>query len=326
MKTKTEKTAVAIVISLLVTGLLAGTFFDLNISRALADLKNGSYLSKNPFGRFFETVGETPVYFVCVFSATVTYHYFRRKSGAVKWTGAILSALIVAGLSYYGIYKFFKYIGEHTGSYEKLTSFSAKTCYITAAALNTALAAYFGEKIPESFILRVVKVCFVILLTALFSQVITTLFKKLAGRPRYRAMYVADYNGLSAEGFSLFRRWYEFFGYVRKPSDALIGSGVVASDAYKSFPSGHSSSAAMIIVLNAFPALFPKTDKRWIKITVFAFSALYVLAVMLSRIVVGAHFLSDVVFGTLITVVCFYLSEYIVNRIKPLAAMPGIQQ
>ena len=34
------------------------TFYDYQISEAIARLSQGEYLSNNPFGRFFEVVGE----------------------------------------------------------------------------------------------------------------------------------------------------------------------------------------------------------------------------------------------------------------------------
>ena len=91
------------------------------------------------------------------------------------------------------------------------------------------------------------------------------------------------------------------------------------SDIYKSFPSGHTSAAAMAIVFGLVPhalGVEKKSTISWVWIASIAFPVL----VAVSRMVVGAHFLSDVTIGGLTTVVGYVvglvLSPIVVKALK----------
>ena len=51
---------------------------------------------------------------------------------------------------------------------------------------------------------------------------------------------------------------------------------------------------------------------------------LYILVVMFSRILVGAHFLTDVTFGAMITVSSFALARYLVKKLMPKIKLPDL--
>ncbi len=60
------------------------------------------------------------------------------------------------------------------------------------------------------------------------------------------------------------------------------------SDAYKSFPSGHTRSAAATFYLAAMADVLGINKKK--KAALWCFAAAFTCAVALSRIMVGAHF------------------------------------
>ena len=70
-----------------------------------------------------------------------------------------------------------------------------------------------------------------------------------------------------------------------------------AEDTCKSFPSGHTYCAAITFALICLPDLFESFKKRWVKAICWTVPAAYTLTVAISRIVVGAHYLSDVLVG-----------------------------
>ena len=64
----------------------------------------------------------------------------------------------------------------------------------------------------------------------------------------------------------------------------------------------------------------PLFNKKWMKYQVMLFYIAFgwALLVMFARLLVGAHFLSDVSFGALLTVVCFYIgNEIVVRKLLP---------
>ena len=65
---------------------------------------------------------------------------------------------------------------------------------------------------------------------------------------------------------------------------------------HQSFISGHVTTASTILILWLVPIVF-KIKNRLAQILLFVLPALYVIAQMYSRLVVGAHYLSDVVFA-----------------------------
>ncbi len=127
----------------------------------------------------------------------------------------------------------------------------------------------FDEKILAVFLIVVLQ------------YIVITIIKNLWLRPRMRLLMSSDYK---------FLPWYQ---------RGIILNGLSDIDLILSFPSGHTASAATI--LSFF--FFNNSKKNQI------ICVIWIILVALSRIIVGAHFLSDVVMGSFI---CFI----IVNLIK----------
>ena len=117
---------------------------------------------------------------------------------------------------------------------------------------------------------------------ALFGYVICIqIVKWFWGRVRFRELDAA---------FSQFTPWY-------------LPQGTTG---YDSFPSGH---AAMGWILLALLILFTN-KKPWIKYLVFALIFLYAVVLALSRVIIGAHYASDVLFGSFFIIITFlYFSK-----------------
>lgn len=75
---------------------------------------------------------------------------------------------------------------------------------------------------------------------------------------------------------------------------------------HESFPSGHS---AMGFVLISFFILF-KNKKMLLKYGIYSFIVFWALAVAASRVIIGAHYLSDVIVGSMGIVLSYlYFSQ-----------------
>ena len=104
-------------------------------------------------------------------------------------------------------------------------------------------------------------------------------------RPRYR-LIAKGHEGI------VFHKWYD---PVKNKAELIAKHGINKDD-FKSFPSGHTSNSIMNLTL--FPALglvYPKLKDRSMLLLVMGLCV--GIAVLLSRMVLGAHFLSDVSCG-----------------------------
>lgn len=131
------------------------------------------------------------------------------------------------------------------------------------------------------------------LISSIVSFALVSGMKMLWGRARFRSLseeYTEYTNFLTVNGFS---------------KQSLL-------DDYQSFPSGHTNSASCILIL--IPLVRKINSKSWINWITIASTALYVFTVGLSRICVGAHYASDVLFGFGIFICSYILVEYILKK------------
>lgn len=81
---------------------------------------------------------------------------------------------------------------------------------------------------------------------------------------------------------------------------------------FNSFPSGHSANAMRAIWLSLLAVACPKLEGKGALLFVIGFC--HGLLVMFSRVVMGAHFTTDVVMGGLITISIFWLELKFVDK------------
>jgi len=172
------------------------------------------------------------------------------------------------------------------------------------------LTFWLSFKFSVDFLNKALIWAVVVMLTAALCETVTHVIKPICGRVRYRAMNVVD-------DFSYYTPWYKFNGGSSKEAfveiNAILSLVGIGSDAFKSFPSGHSTAIAMLAVLTALPNLTSKLAGTKARIALYSLITIIVALGMYARILVGAHFLSDVLFGCGITLLCYLLSNYLVN-------------
>ncbi|MEA4875388.1 MAG: phosphatase PAP2 family protein [Anaerorhabdus sp.] len=146
-------------------------------------------------------------------------------------------------------------------------------CYI-------GLSYYLCTKIKNEYLILFRKACIIGLLMFVLQILTVTGLKMLWGRERYRNMF---------PNLELFTPWF-------------LPQGLTSNNEFMSFPSGHSANAAMLIWLTLVPSFTSFNKKLWTIIPI-----IWIVVVPFSRIIMGAHFLSDVTFGVIITLVYFIL-------------------
>ena len=89
---------------------------------------------------------------------------------------------------------------------------------------------------------------------------------------------------------------------------------------HKSFPSGHTNAGTNILLVALLVPRF--TDKKWIKYLVSSLCFAYIATLAISRIVVSAHYASDVLCGFVVgfTTICV---TYVILRRKGVINVAG---
>ena len=287
--------------------MLIGSFYDLQISNAVVSLPDNSILSRNFFGVFFEIIGEMPFYLIVATAAALIFNNFnRRKECKYSLIVKIMMVLVSVGMIFYMNYKLFKYLSQHFNFDHLLGNATDYVAYFLLGVCLTAVIFYLTSKLSSTFLNKTIQWCIVILGTALLSQVLTHTVKGLAGRPRYRAMHMLH-------DFSLYKNWYEFS--ESKLTEDMVAMYGATSSWFKSFPSGHTSAASLVVVLTAIPSIFERLNNKKFKILFHVIPFAYIFCVAFSRIVVGAHFLTDVTVGGFLTIASYYIIAFLCEKV-----------
>lgn len=255
-------------------------FSDLPIMQTLFDWNN-------VYGRLGENLGEVPFQLLGA-TAMLWLFRFRDKSTRFKnWFFGILYLLFALIFIVYGGGMVWSYLGaDYYG-------FGGKHIWILVgvAALYAIIASllaflpHFED--PKEVVAFALFFGIFYLGTLLFMN----LFKLIWYRPRWRYLFTT-YGDQAA---NYFQPWFVIPGVSRKIGD----------NNFASFPSGHTMNALGIISLS----LAPNFIKKWQgKELVFRLAAyLWAALVALSRIIMGAHFASDVTAGFFLEVLLFDL-------------------
>ena len=282
------------VVGLFIVTLILGSFFDLQINQAIYDRYNG-------FGLFMSAFGESPVY---AFMGTIGFGYFWLTKHYKKvWQRIILIVLFIAAIgicTYYQGHHIFcvnAYITESKTL--KLLGYGIGLLF----ALLGALAGYFLFKNSQLQPKQLLYILVFLTLVIAVAVGINQLAKIFMSRPRFR--FLADNDVIA----SSFKNWWDMSGRSVRDSwvgkEDTISGAIITKEEFKSFPSGHMTNTTAII---AIMAMLPVINEH-IKVKqeiMLVIGLVWALILGFSRMLVGAHFLSDVSMGALLTVVVFY--------------------
>lgn len=285
--------------------LIFATFFDLQISFLLADLKQGEILTSNIYAIIIEIIGESILYLFLVFAFSVVF-WWAKFNIQNRWKifYQVLVCIAIFLIYYIFINKSLGYISFYMSIHFNyyLLIFS-----IFFSIILTFLTIFSLKLLKKKHINVLIKFAIVIICVAIISNLITQITKTFVfGRIRFRAMnYLNDY--------SYYTPW--FFLNGTSLLDNLQHLGLTA-DMFRSCPSGHSTAAAITFSLICLPDLFKKFSNRIWKIFCWTVPIVTVLIVGLARIIAGAHFLSDVLVAAIITLLLTLLFRNIFINAK----------
>lgn len=280
--------------------LIIATFFDLQISFLLSDLNSGEVITSNLYAIIFEVIGETILYLFLAFAFSVTFWWFTYNIKTNwKYVCQIINCIAIFLTFYYFINKTIGYLENYMifqiNDYFLIFTlfFSFILTFLTILALK-----FFNKKQINTLI----NFALIIICVAAVSNLITQISKVfIFGRMRFRAMNLI-------EDFSYYTPW--FFLNGTSLSEILNHLGL-STDAFKSFPSGHTTAVAISFTLICLPVLFKKFNTKFWKIFYWITPIALIIIVGLARIIAGAHFLSDVLIASLITFLSTILFKYI---------------
>ncbi|MBU3130995.1 phosphatase PAP2 family protein [Clostridium gasigenes] len=234
-------------------------------------ISDAIYNANSVYGSIFEAIGEFPAGVIATF-CTVSLILTREKNKSVKYTlGTIGYGFMLVLFSLMATMSPVKYL-------------NGPTVLIPILSILYVIASYFiAKKISVTNKVELRQAAIIGVLTFFFVVITFNLIKMGWGRERYRHMISEG----SFEGFSL---WF-------------ISQGLTKNNEFMSFPSGHSANGAIMIWLTLIPTFIPKLKNKQVLINSCVIA--WIILVAASRVVVGAHFASDVTMGVTITLIIF---------------------
>ena len=273
--TKTTKIVYAGLLVLIAALFVVGGVYDLTIA-------NNVYQPDNVIARILELVGYLPPFLLV--AATFAVLFFRVKAEDPKRPlKKIVTAACVALA-----YLVFGYM--MSGEVLSVTWQRVLVGIGSAAVLTAPTILFFRNRSDEQLKRYEIFLIFASIVCVISSLLTINVIKFLWGRARYREMMAAeDYF------FEAFTPWYHANGF------SLHG--------HHSFPSGHTCAATNLLTLLALDEVFPSVGSKKKSLTFVV--GLYIFILAYSRMVLGAHFLSDVTAGFAIGFVTYAVARYL---------------
>ena len=285
-RTLVSRRGIYIVTGVLVALMLTGSVLDYAISQNL-------YSPSNGFGIFFAAFGEAPAFLVWVAAGTLLIRHRnreRRPIGVLQIVaGGVLITLATAAVAFMPS--------------RYLTEVWPVLLGVIGVVLVAGTSVVTWRASRETDRRLAIRVALVLFFVPFLEMLIVNIVKVFWERPRMRMIdETAD---------ASFMHWW-LPGYEGK--DALLAAGIEGEE-FKSFPSGHAANGAVAMLLTAFVALKDSLRPRADLFLMLGFA--WALLVALSRVIAGAHFLTDVTMGMAITFVTILVAYRLAFRPKP---------
>jgi membrane-associated phospholipid phosphatase len=257
-----------IFLAFLTAALVICGFYDLEISKQLFKIKN--------FGRIFSNIADFPISIGLIFSFTILYAYFPLQKSKVF----ILKALSAAGLltgcilfwikiqTYYGLPSiFFKYFTP-----------------VLLAVITTAVIILLSKLLKADFVKKMLLFAIytvaLILIVRFFAGVIKLIWQRL----RFMNLDPSTYAG--------FTPWWLPQFTTSGRQHFVVGS-YYQDKTFMSFVSGSTAAAGNLFAIIMLPEIFKKLKKY--SPLFYIMPMLYCLLVSISRVIIGAHYITDVI-------------------------------
>ena len=247
---------------------------DLEISKSL-------YNPGNNFAIFIQQYGELPGVFILIIASVIWGFNNKLYQNKFRFLIIISSALVSAFLILYAVYMIFYYPADLFYLFDQY-----RTTIIILMSIYLLIYIFLLFNINFHSSIKTITFTRITLLTGLIGYLfIVQPLKVFWGRVRFR-----DLNVL----YSNFTAWY-------------LPQGINGN---QSFPSGHAAMSFMLV-----PLVILVWDKKPIvKSLVVSLVCMWGILVCLSRIVIGAHYATDVLFGSAAIIIAFVVSLKIFRK------------
>lgn len=259
--------------------LIIFTFTDLQISTVL--------YTKNIFGRIFEITGEIPFIFLSLFGSALLLRMRSKTNRVLNIAAAAIALLFLLLFAFMGGFMTWNYLNKNVG--QTLPVFVP----VLIGLVLLVLALLLARCVPEKYAHRAVTYAVTAIVYFIAVIVIMNLLKSCMGRMRMREM---------TDPLTQFTRWY------------VVNDRGGFNDIYASFPSGHSMNSAAVILVTLLPSFVPALAGKRKLLHILAY--VWIILVGSSRIVMGAHFASDVTVGILLSLLLFEIIQTIVGKVR----------
>lgn len=276
--------------------LLIGTFFDEQIAKTL-------YSPGNVPATLVTTTGIYPFFTAIVFFLGAAFQ--RVTSSKMSMVVKVLWCVVIVAFALYVGFSGVKSLLDEDCLGGILPELSDNLIVRIMLCLVIVYPLFFvayrlANRTDDPLLLRKI-IGLVLVLLAVY--VAMRVFKSLFNRPRYRTVAMG-YEGVG------FVPWYI---PMPDPSELMAKYGLSKNE-FSSFPSGHTMLAtSTVYILYSLMWFFPKLKQKRLVLCVAAFA--FVTIVMFTRMVLGAHYLSDVSAGALIGIVFLLIYNYVHRRI-----------
>ena len=291
---KQSHISISVAAAILLVLTACGSAWDLELADALY---LGQAPSENIFGVIFSYIGIIPTFVGWSFLGASILCLSRKQVRSIakrRWLTAFAILLFVISFFYFC-----------TTLYVSNAN-SFKVHFAVAYPVGSVIlfaAGYFGFKLSDkSTDGDLLKNALFLAVVSLVTLLIISVTKELMCRPRFRFV-------LSEDNIAYFKSWWQSGREIKES----LGLGI-ESDEFASLPSGHSAYSMFAIFI--FPALADYIGglKKY-RTHLFALGFIWWALTALSRLTVGAHYLTDVTIAGLVTILAYVAASVVRKKL-----------
>ncbi|MFI3229338.1 MAG: phosphatase PAP2 family protein [Bacillota bacterium] len=297
-------------------GIVSGIFVVLMIIAAFADLaiNKALYYPDSLFGQFFDKLGELPTYLAAPIAGAILYNqeYVKGSKMAIFFK-SVAAVCTFAGFLFAIKHWFWGNFISDEVTYEWV--FSIFFSLLLTFSIIAGMAGINKDVMKKLLIFAI----FLIIIMAV-TTILIQILKYVWARQRFRTMTTenedfAELLAIYGSNFEGFTPWYlpqSIFKLDLHTEEYVAAFNLIDDGSFKSFPSGHTAAASAMFAMILLPDIFDNLNTKKYKWIFWTIPAIYTICVGFSRILMGAHYLSDVVAGGFIGFGIVALTRYII--------------
>lgn len=297
---KSARYPLIIAIAVFVIFLGFGSVYDLQIAQGIYSTSGAA----RGFGMIMAAFSMYLGYAIYAIFAGAMFHSALKLEWK-KWAKIvliILSVLAYAASVYFSGKEPFSVNGYNNPSLDWLG-------YVIGIVVNFGFAVggwFISKKINNKVLVKVILIALACIVFSMLAGLQG--LKAIFHRPRFRYLVNEEFMG--------FTPWWKATSNYKELLERFSADhAYITKEEFKSFPSGHAGVSCTIMMLACFLPLFGEKAAKW-QIPAFIAGFIWSLLVCLSRMIVGAHYLSDVSMGCIINLLCFFVGNESMIRSK----------